>query len=200
MNVVVSGLEYRMGHEVSRLVTHDHVLHGESVKLRPMTEGDWGILLAWNNDSEVMEYVDSGGFSPSSLSEIQSIYRWISTHAFCFIMEVDGRAVGECWLQRMNLRRIVEQFPDDDLWRIDLMIGVKDLWGRGFGSEAIKLLVQFGFGRVGADAIFGLVSASNTRSRRAFQKCGFAVLGEPREPVGATGYDLVITSRTASSG
>ena len=60
---------------------------------------------------------------------MQTIYRWISTRAHCFIMEVGGNPIGECWLQRMNLQRIVAQFPDKDLRRIDLMIGEKELWG-----------------------------------------------------------------------
>ena len=35
----------------------------------------------------------------------------------------------------MNLQRIVAQFPDKDLRRIDLMIGEKELWGCGYGTE-----------------------------------------------------------------
>ena len=56
----------------------------------------------------MMEYADHEDFKPSTLGELQAIYRWISTHAHCFIIEVEGYSVGECWLQRMNLRRIVD--------------------------------------------------------------------------------------------
>ena len=196
-NAVIPELEYsrdRRGqvrgdeHDVVELQTHDLFLRGECVTLRPMTEDDWDLLLAWNNDAEVMEHADSDGFTRRSLSETQSIYRWISTHAYCFIIEMDRRAIGECWLQRMNLRRIVDLHPGENLWRIDLMIGVKELWGRGYGSEAIRLLVEFGFGRVGADAIYGLVSAGNMRSMRAFEKCGFKRVEEEAE----SGWNLVL--------
>ncbi len=190
-NAVIPELRYTTDHGIARLATHDVILCGDSVTLRPMTEDDWEVLLEWNNDPEVMELVESEGFSARSLSEIQSIYRWISTHSYCFIMEVEGQGIGECWLQRMNLRRIVEQFPGEDLWRVDLMIGVKELWGRGYGSEAVRLLlVEFGFGRVGANAIFGLVSARNTRSVRTFKKCGFGRYGEEVE----SGVDLLVTA------
>ncbi len=190
-DVVIPEFEYSIDHDTAQLETHDVTLGGESVFLRPMAENDWGLLHEWNNDPEVMERVESDGFAPRSLSELQSIYRWVSTHAYCFVMEVEGKAIGECWLQRMNLQRIVEQHPGRQLWRIDLMIGVKELWGRGYGSEAIRLLVEFGFGCAGADAIFGLVSTDNTRSMRAFQKCGFTRLDEAHEPDGETGYELV---------
>ena len=74
------------------------------------------------------------------------------------------------------------------------MIGMKELWGRGYGSEAIGLLVEYGFRTVGVDAIFGLVSADNVRSRSAFLKCGFMISKIEAETEGAQGYDLVISN------
>ena len=112
------------------------------------------------------------------------------------MIEVEGRPIGECWLQRMNLRRIVDQFPGKDLRRIDLMIGEKELWGRGYGAEAIALLVDFGYSREAADAIFGMVSAGNARSLRAFEKCGFYRHAAIREEDGTLSYDLVATPVT----
>ena len=192
-NAVIPELQYKNDHGVARLTTHDVFLHGDHVMLRSMTEDDWSLLLDWNNDPEVMEYAEHDDFEPRTLAEVQSIYRWISTHAYCFIIEVKGQAIGECWLQRMNLRRIVQQFPDMDLWRIDLMIGFKELWGLEYGTEAIALLADFGFGRVGADAIFGIVSAENARSKRAFQKCGFKSHCEMREQEdGKMDLDLIL--------
>ena len=172
--------------------THAVTLRGAAVTLRPMGEGDWDILLKWNNDPVVMELADHNPFEESTLEELQTIYRWISTHAYCFIMEVDGNPIGECWLQRMNLQRIVSQFPDKDLRRIDLMIGEKELWGRGYGTEAIRLLVDFGFQRERADAIFAPVMADNHRSQRAFQKNGFTCHARFQEPDGRVNTDLVV--------
>ena len=141
------------------------------------------------------------------MSEIQAIYRWISTHAHCFIIEAEGRSIGECWLQHMNLRRIVDQFPGEDLRRIDLAIGEKELWGRGYGNEAIALLVDFGFRYEAADAIFGIVSTDNARSLRAFRKCGFNRHAMTHEEDGTSSHDLVVrpvkppyTTRGARSG
>ena len=160
--------------------------------LRPMCEDDWDVLLKWNNDPAVMELADHSPCEESTLEELQTIYRWISTHAYCFIMEVDGNPIGECWLQRMNLQRIVAQFPDKDLRRIDLMIGEKELWGRGYGTEVIGLLVEFGFQKKRADAIFAPVMADNHRSQRAFQKNGFTYHARTQEPDGRANADLVV--------
>ncbi len=102
-------------------------------------------------------------------------------------------APSQCWLQGMNLRRIVDQFPGKDLRRIDVMIGEREFWGRGYGAEAIALLVDFGFRHASANAIFGIVSADNTRSLRAFQKCGFGCHALIHEEDGTSSYDLVVT-------
>ena len=193
MNAVIPELEYKSDHHVARLQTHDVYLRSDQVTLRPMTEDDWGLLYRWNNAPEVMEYADHDDFKPSMLDEVKAIYRWISTHAHCFIIDVERRPIGECWLQRMNLRRIVDQFPGKDLRRIDLMIGEKEFWGQGYGTEAIALLVDFGFRHEAADAIFGIVSADNARSLRAFQKCGFNLHAAVQDEDGTLSYDLVVT-------
>jgi RimJ/RimL family protein N-acetyltransferase len=112
---------------------------GKEVRLRPMTEEDWDILFKWNNDPEVLYYSEGDKVTSFTLKEIQKIYRNISQDAYFFIIEVDGKPVGECWLQKMNLKRILESYKGMDLRRIDLMIGEKEYWGKGIGTEAIPL-------------------------------------------------------------
>ena len=192
MDIVIPELQPTPGRRPAVMKAHDVTLRGAGVTLRPMGEGDWDILLEWNNDPAVMELADHNPFEESTVEELQTIYRWISTHAYCFIMEVEGNPIGECWLQQMNLQRIVAQFPNQDLRRIDLMIGEKELWGRGYGTEAIGLLVEFGFQTERADAIFAPVMADNHRSQRAFQKNGFTCHARIQEPDGSINTDLVV--------
>ncbi len=194
VNAVIPELEYKNDHGVTLLRVHDAFLRGDQVTLRPMTEDDWGLLLKWNNDPEVIRHVDHDQFRPRTLGDLQAIYRWISTHAHCFVIEVEERPIGECWLQRMNLRRIIDYFPGKRLRRIDLVIGEKDLWGRGYGTETIALLVDFGFSRESADALFATVSSENVRSLRAFEKCGFTSHAVIQEENGAVNYDLVLAA------
>lgn len=192
MDTVIPELQPTPERRPAVMQAHDVTLRGGAVTLRPMGEGDWEDLLRWNNDPAVMELADHNPFEETTLADLQTIYRWISTHAYCFVMEVAGNPIGECWLQQMNLQRIVAQFPAKDLRRIDLMIGEKDLWGRGYGTEAIGLLVDFGFQKEEADAIFALVAADNERSRRAFQKNGFTCHARIQEPDGSINTDLVV--------
>jgi RimJ/RimL family protein N-acetyltransferase len=139
-----------------------------------MTEGDWDRLLRWNNDPDVLYWAEGDDITSRTLQEVQDLYRTVSRTAFCFVIEAGGVPVGECWLQEMNVARIAEQHPGLDCRRIDLMIGEKQHWGQGIGTEAIRLLSEFGFTRQTADALFGcFVTDNNPRSYRAFQRVGY---------------------------
>lgn len=179
-----------------RLREHGIVLRGEKVLLRPMTEDDWDILLKWNNDPDVLYFSESADVTSHNLEQVQQIYRGASQNAFCFIIEADGRPVGECWLQRMNLERVLEKYPGQDCRRIDLTIGEKHLWGRGFGTDVIRTLTKFGFEEENADVIFGCdIADYNPHSLRAFQRAGYEVETKIKQPPGRKAqhvYDVVI--------
>ena len=180
-----------------KLREHFITLKSEKVVLRPMTERDWDILLKWNSDSEVLYYSEGDDVQAYRLEDIQGIYRCTSQTAFCFIAAVDNWPVGEGWLQKMNLPMIIQKYPDLDCRRIDLMIGEKDFWGKGIGTEMIRLLTEFAFEQEHADRVFGCAIADyNPRSLRAFQKVGYQILDRHEEPAGSKArfcYDLSLT-------
>ena len=179
------------------LRTHDVTLADGNLVLRPMTEADWDVLLRWNNDPEVLYYAEGDDIDSWSLEDMQGMYRQVSQTAYCFIIELDGQPIGECWLQQMNLERILSRYPGQDCRRIDLMIGEKLLWGRGYGTQAIRLLTRFGFEQQQADYIFGCdVADYNPGSQRAFQKVGFqqdARIAQPPGHKAAFVYDYVLS-------
>ena len=111
VNTVVPELRFRSDHTVAELLTHDVVLRGDGVVLRPMTEADWDLLLMWNNDAEVMEFADHDEFKETTLEEVQAHLPLDFYPRHCFIIEVAECPVGEYWLQRMNLERIVDRQP-----------------------------------------------------------------------------------------
>jgi RimJ/RimL family protein N-acetyltransferase len=168
-----------------KLREHKIVLPGERVFLRPLTEDDWGLLLRWNSDPRLLYFAEGDNVSSYSLDELQGIYRGVSQTAFCFVIEVEGVPIGECWLQQMNLERVLERYPKADCQRIDLMIGEKEVWGRGIGTEVIQLLSAFAFDQQDADLVFGCdVADYNQASLKAFQKAGYVVDAEIEQPVG----------------
>ena len=181
----------------NQLERHDITLQGELTVLRPMTEGDWESLLRWNNDPEVLYFAEGDEVIERSADEVRDLYRSVCRKAFCFMIVFKGQPIGECWLQKMNLERILKVHPGMDCTRIDLMIGEKGFWGQGIGTQVIELLTRFGFEEEGADAIFGCdVADYNLRSIKAFQWVGFEVCEKIRQTHGSKAescYDLILT-------
>ncbi len=173
------------------------MLKGENVVLRPMTEEDWGLLYKWNNDSEVLYLTEGDDLISRTLDDVQQIYRGVSQNAFCFIIKIDDLDIGACWLQQMNLDRILKRYPDCDCRRIDIEIGEEKFWGKGYGTESIKLLTSFAFERENTDIVFGCdIADYNHRSLKAFKKLGFEIDGKNVHQPGAKAkysFDVKIT-------
>ena len=174
-----------------KLKSHNIILKGKTskgltVRLRPMTEKDWPILNKWNSDPEVLYYADTDNVTSYEPDLVKRIYRNVSQTAYCFVIEAEGKPAGECWLQEMNLDWVLERYSGFDCRRIDLMIGEKDLWGQGIGSEVIKLMTEFGFFKEKADFIFGChIADYNKGSLKIFINCGYKVLEKIKQEPGA---------------
>jgi len=185
---------------VRTLRKHNEYLSSGRLRLRPLTEDDWDILLRWNNDPEVLYYSEGDDITSWALKDMQKMYRGVSRKAFVFIAELKAQPIGECWLQEMNLDRILQRYSGLNLRRIDLMIGEKQLWGKGWGTIIIGLLTRFGFEKCQTDVIFGCsIAHNNPRSRRAFEKNGYTVgqeIASPDSPKGKIEYDMILSRQT----
>jgi RimJ/RimL family protein N-acetyltransferase len=162
-----------------------------------LTEEDWPLLAFWLNDPEVTYYAAFSPLTGSTMPEIQRHYRLVSQEAYVFVMEVAKRPIGYCWLQQMNLDRITFRLPDLDVHRLDVFIGEKTFWGKGWGSTAIALLTEFAFEEAGADAVLGCdIGEHNPRSRAAFEKNGYEIFIETVQPSGGglptIRYDMIL--------
>ena len=185
-----------------KLTIHTITLLGDGVTLRPITEADWPDLLRWNSDPEVLYYSEGDDVQSYSMEEVQDIYRTVSQSALCFIIEYQGRAVGECWLQHMNLERVMREYPGFDVRRIDLMIGEKALWGQGLGTEVIRLLTELAFQQEKVDYVFGIdIADYNPRSQRAFEKNGYRLVARtPKPPGSKTGQTIDLLAKNPQLG
>ena len=155
---------------------HDVALSVDNIKLRPMSDDDFDMLLKWNSDEEVLYYAEGNVVESYSLEDIQDIYGSVSQSAFCFIIEVDEIPIGECWLQKMNLKPILEKYPNLNIHRIDLAIGEKEYWGKGIGTKVVRLLTKLGFESETADMIFYMPYDFNIRSCKTAERVGYKLL------------------------
>jgi RimJ/RimL family protein N-acetyltransferase len=188
--------------DAPRLHQHDVTLCGQTpggtaVCLRPLTEAHWPFLYRWYSDPEVLYYSEEDDVDAYSPEDVRGIYCQVSPTAFCFIIEADGVPVGDGWLQQMNYNHVLERYPNRDVRRIDLAIGEKDHWGRGIGTETIRLLTGFAFEEQGADLVYNVeIGDHNPRSWKAFRRVGYEIVDTVSLPPGSKGkygYDLALT-------
>lgn len=95
--------------------------------------------------------------------------------ALSFIIEKADtkKAIGSCQLLNINwIHRNAE---------LQIRIGEGGFQGKGYGSEAVRLLVDFGFKDLHLHRIYLHVFSSNARAIKAYEKCGFEREGVLRE-------------------
>src|SRR4030042_4138150 len=144
---------------MSIIKTHMITLYGgekNKIVLKPPNYWDFTLLYKWNADPEVVYWTDGGeddGHS-NDVDTVYKIYGGVSKHAFCFLIEVDGIPVGDCWLQKMNLKNVLAMYDASvDVRRIDMAIGKKEYWNKGIGSQFIPMLIDFAFNVENVDVL-----------------------------------------------
>ena len=159
---------------------HNVTLYGtlgeHTITLHPLSDDHLPLLYKWNTDPEVLYWNEgpNADADDNTYEAVQSIYNETSNAGYCFIIEIDGTAIGECLLCKMNVDYILEIYPDfADVRRIDILIGEKAFWNMGIGSFAVQMLVNLAFNDEKTDIIYGITGDYNKRSGRVFQKNGF---------------------------
>ncbi|NPV06733.1 MAG: GNAT family N-acetyltransferase [Anaerolineae bacterium] len=184
------------------ITTHDITLYGETdryrIILRPLCDAYLPLLYKWNADPEVLYWTEGGEDIERSYDQdtVHEIYGGVSRQGHCFLVEVDGAPVGECWLQRMNLEKVSSMYPGLDVRRIDMAIGEKECWGRGIGTAFVGMLVEFAFTVENVDVLHCFAEDYNVRSQRVWLKNGFRLVKTeelPQPQKGKLQYHFALT-------
>ncbi len=92
-----------------------------------------------------------------------------------FAIEADGKYIGSCELTGLQDRH--------GNLELGIQIGDREYWGRGYGRDAVRLLLGYGFRYLGARRIWLTTNAKNERAIRSFGAAGFVEEGRPRQVV-----------------
>lgn len=140
--------------------------------LTPLRDEDSPTLFAWINDRELVEL--SATFRPVTVGEharwFAAIRRRDDVEIFGIRQVTDGRLVGSCQLNDIDRGAGTAQ--------LQIRIGERDAWGRGYGTEAVRLLVRHAFEELDLNRVDLHVFATNERAIRAYEKAGFVREGE----------------------
>lgn len=73
-----------------------------------------------------------------------------------------------------------------------ILIGEKDCWGKGYGTETARLLLDYGFNALGLHNIMLQVYSNNERGIRAYTRAGYKEIGRRRQALRRAGQALDI--------
>lgn len=159
------------------------MLRGERVTLRGITRADLPKLWAFNNDLAVEL---AGGGDPPMPQALERLEADFDREAALggrdgarFAIEVDGVFIGSCGLSNFN--------ETAGTCELGIGIGDKNSWGRGYGREAVGLLLDYAFRLRNFRRVWLWVHADNERAIRAYRAAGFVEEGRLREHMWSNG-------------
>jgi RimJ/RimL family protein N-acetyltransferase len=163
------------------------MLKGEKVLLRPTNPDDIAKQHEFNQELELYG-LDSDVPHVNPLESAQAFYESRikpDENIAHFAIETDGKYIGFCALYGLQNRH--------GNLELGITIGDRDYWGRGYGRDTIKLLLNYAFHYLGARRIALTTNVKNERAIRCYLACGFVEEGRPRKAVWIEGeyVDLV---------
>lgn len=156
------------------------IMRGTRVILTPSCRDEVPTYWKWICDPDVNETLADIG----ACVTVENEYTWYDenvAHPRGDLVHVDVR-------ERATMRLI----GNGELFDIDhgngtaelgILIGARDCWGRGYGTEAVALLAQYGFQVLGLANIQLRLDDLNVRALAAYRTVGFHEIGRRRTSV-----------------
>ena len=151
---------------------------GERVRLWAIEKDDLPRFVAWLNDPEV--HCNLILYQPLSLPQEEQWYADIlkepvDEQPLC----IDIKA-GENWEHTGNIS-LMQLNQHDRSAEIGIFISRKNFWNKGYGCEAMRLMIGHGFNNLNLNRIYLRVYETNPNGVQCYEKAGFKHEGRLRE-------------------
>jgi len=157
------------------------MLTGKKVYLKLIEEKDMEQRANWINDSDIQNTLNYD--MPTSGDKTRAWFRKIvldSSRREFSIYTVDGnKYIGFCGIFNIEMPVMSGE--------LHCVIGDKSYQSGGYGTEAYKLLVNYGFEELGLNKIYGYQLTHNFAAHRVVEKLGWQIEGVLRQYVYAHG-------------
>jgi [ribosomal protein S5]-alanine N-acetyltransferase len=150
-----------------RIGVNNPFLIGTKIYLRAMEKEDAAALAAGLSDPDVRRTLNS--YQPMSLAAEEDFIARARQNehdlTLGIVVKESDKIIGGAGLHRIDCKNRHACFG--------IYIGDKAEWGKGYGSEAARLMVQHGFETLNLNRIWLIVFEYNSRGIRAYENIGF---------------------------
>jgi len=142
-------------------------VQGKLVRLRAYEKSDADALFRWFADEEVTRWLGPPNFpSRAHQEKFIELAQASSDDAKYFAIEtLEGKLVGDCGLRFIDWKSRKAEFF--------ITIGEKQFWGKGLGSDALRIVIRVAFDKMNLNRLWLTVLVDNPRAVRCYEKCGF---------------------------
>jgi diamine N-acetyltransferase len=165
------------------------LLVGELVALGPAHRGLMPLIWKWENDLE-LSLLTGDPARPLTPEGIEAVYEHFSkagpdATGFAVYERATLRPIGTAGLSSINASHRTAE--------LGIGIGEHDCWGKGYGTEATRLVLDYAFTMLGLNNVMLRVFSYNERAISAYKRAGFQEIGRRREAqrVGDRAYDVI---------
>ena len=163
-------------------------LIGNRIYLSPkgVSEDEIQKFTEWMNDFEVTDYTGRSGQITTLVTEkeyLDNAARNENNRSFNIVELDTDKLVGTIGIEHINW---IERSAV-----LGIFIGDKDFRNDGYGTEAIQMILEYGFKYIGLHSIRLDLLSVNERAHKCYLKCGFKDTGKSREQIFLNGkyYD-----------
>ena len=164
-------------------------LVGQKCYLSPCQSADAEKWVEWFNNPEVSLPLGDEAYLPYSLEKAREDLAEIirdQSYIFTIVALENDFPIGRGLLFAID--------PIDRRAMLGIAIGEKSYWGQGYGTEATRLLVDYGFNLLNLNSIMLGVFAFNERAIACYKKVGFKEIGRRRQAriIAGQKYDVLL--------
>jgi ribosomal-protein-alanine N-acetyltransferase len=150
-------------------------LIGNKIYLRPLEREDAQQCMSWLNHPEITRWLLA--YRPINLrAEEEFIDKALQSEhdlVLGIVAQATDRLIGGTGLHQIDFKNRHAGFG--------IVIGAKEEWGKGFGTEATRLMVQHAFETLNLHRVWLHVYEYNQRGIRTYEKVGFQKEGVLRQ-------------------
>ena len=170
-------------------MSHYKKLVGARCYLSPVSLEDAEKWTQWDNDLEVTIPLGDEAYTPYPAEKTRQIIEDVvrsQGHIFSIVDLETDELIGRCMLfdiDQVNRRAM-----------LGIVIGEKDYRGKGYGQDATRLLLDYGFNLLNLNSIMLGTFSFNARAINCYKRVGFKEIGRRRQAriIGGEKYDAVL--------